>query len=56
MKKLREELIGKLNLKKGDKVLVTTGRNDLEYISKNRKIRSDLCSRLCKRNALCCIL
>ena len=35
-KKLREELIGKLNLKKGDKVLVTaTGAgNDLEYISK----------------------
>ena len=35
-KKLREELIGKLKLKKGDKVLVTaTGAgNDLEYIAK----------------------
>ena len=40
MKKLREELIGKLNLKKGDKVLVTaTGAgNDLEYISKIGKL------------------
>jgi len=35
-KKLREDLIGKLKLKKGDKVLVTaTGAgNDLEYIAK----------------------